>query len=171
LNRARSRVRNGAVTAILLFLTLFSTETRNAPAKRPVTPRRLTACAVVSRADVEQAIGRPVDAGSEEMAPAASTCDYEGSGGLVTITVQQLASKPDLAVEMASLRKEIPEGAARPASGLEDAFFFDIPGVGSQLHVLTGARQHLMVSVCGFGEPARAAVAAERIARKAIGRL
>ena len=63
-------------------------------------------------------------------------------------------------------------GRVRAAGGrFAAAFFFDIPRVGSQLHVLTGERQHLMVSVCGFGEPAEAAVAAERIARKAIRRL
>jgi hypothetical protein len=138
------------VTAILFLISLLS------------------ACDLVSRADVEQAIGKPVGGAQEQTA---STCDYEGSGGLVTISLQELPAKPEMAMEIASLQKAIPEGSARRANGFARAFFFDIPGIGSQLHVLTGERQHLMVSVCGFGEPAEAAIAAERIARKAIERL
>src|SRR5438045_2161195 len=114
----------------------------------------MTACDLVTRLDVEQAIGKAVDGGTGQ---AAASCDYEGSGGLVTITLQELPARPEMAMEIASLRKAIPEGSARRASGFAAAFFFDIPGVGSQLHVLTGERQHLMVSVCGFGEPADAA--------------
>jgi hypothetical protein len=149
-------------------MALLSVNTRIAPVKRTLMPVRVSACDIATRLDVEQAIGKAVDGGTEQQA---STCDYEGNGGLVTITVQELRGKPDMAMEIASLRKAIPEGSWRRAVGFAAAFFFDIPGVGSQLHVLTGERQHLMVSVCGFGEPAQAAVAAERIARKAIGRL
>ena len=157
------------VTFILFWL--LSAGTRVAPAKRAITPHRLTACAVVTRADVEQAIGRPVDAGNEEIEGPASTCDYAGGGALVSITVQRLAVKPDRAVEIANLRKEIPDGAERAAPGFADAFFWDLPGAGTQLHVLNGDREYVMVSILGFGEARAVASAAERIARRAISRL
>ena len=157
------------VTFILLWL--LSGETRVPPAKRVFTPHRLTACAMVTRTDVEQAIGRPVDDGNEEIDGPASTCDYAGGGGLVSITVQRLAAKPDRAVEIASLKKEMPDGAERAAPGFADAFFWDLPEAGTQLHVLNGDRQHVMVSILGFGEAPAVAAAAERIARKAISRL
>ncbi|SPF51308.1 conserved hypothetical protein [Candidatus Sulfopaludibacter sp. SbA4] len=91
---------------------------------------------------------------------------------MVSITIQQLAAKPDLVSEIASLKKEIPEGIARNATGFDTAsFFFDIPGAGTQLHILIGDRQHLMVSILGFGEAPETSGAAERIARRAISRL
>jgi hypothetical protein len=159
------------VPVAFLLLWLLSGETRVAPPKRAFIPHRLTACAVVTRADVEQAIGRAVDAGNEGIDGAASTCDYAGGGGLVSITVQRLAAKPDHAVEIASLKKEMPDGAERAAPGFADAFFWDLPGAGTQLHVLNGDREHVMVSILGFGGAPAVASAAERIARKAISRL
>jgi hypothetical protein len=159
------------VPVTFLILWLLSGETRVAPPTRAFTPHRLTACALVTRTDVEQAIGRPVDSGHEETDGPASTCDYAGAGGLVSITVQRLAAKPDRAVEIASLKKEMPDGAERAARGFADAFFWDLPGAGTQLHVLNGDREHVMVSILGFGEAPAVASAAERIARRAISRL
>ena len=51
------------------------------------------------------------------------------------------------------------------------AFFLDIAGAGTQLHIVRGDRNYLLVSVLGFGEAARVSRAAERMARKALGRL
>ena len=91
---------------------------------------------------------------------------------MVSITIQQLAAKPDLDSEIASLKKEIPEAIARNATGFDaGSFFLDIPGAGTQLHILIGDRQHLMVSILGFGEALEISGAAERIARRAISRL
>ena len=57
-----------------------------------------------------------------------------------------------------------------PSFGAQ-AFFVDVPGAGTQLHVIRGGREHVMVSVLGFGEAAQVSAAAERIARKVLGRL
>jgi hypothetical protein len=90
---------------------------------------------------------------------------------MVSIALQQLPAKPDLGAELASLKKEIPEGSARQATGFgTGSFYFDIPGAGTQLHALFGERQHLMVSILGFGEGAVPGGIAERIARRAISR-
>jgi hypothetical protein len=82
------------------------------PTRRVPSPvRALTACAAVTRSDVEQALGRKVGRGQETEAKGSSTCDYLTSAGQVTVTMQQLAAPPDLDVEKQSLKAEFP-GAA-----------------------------------------------------------
>ena len=82
-----------------------------------------------------------------------------------------LESVAEWTAEMEALRKELPAGATRRAKGFEAAFFFEVPQMGVQLHVLTAQQEHVMVSVGGFGGPARTTAAVEQIARKALGRL
>ncbi len=156
---------------ILVLLSTFFAETRNLPAKRPFTPHQLTACALVTRADVEESLGRPVNGGDEETQGQASTCDYEAKGGLVSISIQRLTSRPNLQVEIAALREQFREGAIREAPGFSDAFYLDLPGAGTQLHIVNGSSGHLMISILGFGEAPQVSGAAARIARKAMRRL
>jgi hypothetical protein len=156
---------------LLMLVSAFSTETRTAPAKRSFTPQLLTACALVTRADVEDAIGRQVRDGSEETEGRASTCDYSAKSGMVSVTIQRLTAKPDLQAEIAALKKEIPQGVVRPADGFTDAFYFDLPGAGTQLHVLDGGSAHLMISILGFGDAPQVSGAAAQIAGKAMRRL
>ena len=52
----------------------------------------------------------------------------------------------------------------------DHAFFLDIAGAGTQLHVI-GGRGYLLISVLGFGEGAAVRVAAEKMARAALGRM
>ena len=100
-----------------------------------------------------------------------STCDYSGGAGQVTVSVQRLTAPLNLRAEIESLKAAIPEAAVRPGPSLgAAAFFLDIPGAGTQLHVVRGDCA-VMVSVLGFGEPAQVAAAAEAMARKALGRL
>lgn len=134
--------------------------------------RQVSACAAVTRADVEQALGQRVAEGEEQTDGTASTCDYTGRRGQVTITVQRLTAELDLATEIESLERTIPESSVRYAPGFRGtAFFLDIAGAGTQLHIVRGDRNYLLVSVLGFGEAARVSRAAERMARKALGRL
>jgi hypothetical protein len=161
------------VATLLLLLAALAVDTHTVTPKRPAAPLRLTACEVATRMDVEQALGRPVGRGRAETWGAESNCDYETSeGGMVTITLQQLSARPDLAVETASLMRETPEGKVREAADFgPDAFFLEIPAAGAQLHLIRGGRQHLMVSVLGLGEPSLASEVAAAIARKALTRL
>ena len=156
---------------LLLLIAALSTETRNAPANRAFPIQPPSACALVTRADVEDALGRQVGAGSEETEGRASTCDYSTKTGLVSFTVQRLTAKPNLADEAAALKKEMPQGVVRAAGGLGDAFYFDLPGAGTQLHILDGSSAHLMISILGFGEAPQVSGAAARIAGKALRRL
>lgn len=162
---------NGSVLIIFCILSAFFAETRTLPAKLSFTPRQSSACALVTRADVEESIGRPVNEGNEETQGPASTCDYESKAGLVSITMQRLTAKPNLHAEIAALREQFPDSAVREAPGFAEAFYLDLPGAGTQLHVVNGSTGHLMVSILGFGEAPQVSGAAARIARKAIGRL
>ncbi|MBV9744780.1 MAG: hypothetical protein JO099_13545 [Acidobacteriia bacterium] len=159
---------------MLITLLLFSSfygGTGKLPITGPFRPGQATACALVSKVDVEQAIGILINEAHGETEGRASTCDYAGDGGLVSITVQRLAAKPNLPVEIVALKKEIPEGVVRDASGFPEAFYFDLPDAGTQLHIIHDNSTHLMISILGFGDASRVSAAAAQIARKAIAKL
>lgn len=123
-------------------------------------------------ADLEGALGRRFGRGQEESHGAESTCDYGAGNGQVSITIQRLSAKLDIAAEIESLRQSIPESTVRMMPGLgSTAFFLDIDGAGTQLHVIRDQRDCLMVSILGFGDAAAVSAAAERIARAALGRI
>jgi len=131
-----------------------------------------TACSIVSKAEIEEALGQPVSAGVEHKSPAESTCDYAAGEGKVTIALAHSSEKLDADAEAAVLKKILPEGAVREASIIgARAFFLDIPHAGAQLHVVRGDHDYLMVSVLGFGGPAQVSDTALRIAHKALERL
>ena len=134
----------------------------------PSTP--VTACSAVTKTEVEQALGTAVGAGAEETNATESTCDYSSRGGMVTVSIRRLPAKLDWASEVESLRKAIPESVVREAAGIGTrAIFLDIPGAGTQIHAIQGDRA-VLISVLGFGEAAQVSAAAERMARKALGR-
>ena len=139
---------------------------------RPAPSKALGACSAVTAADLEAALGRRFGRGQEESHGAESTCDYGAGKGQVSITIQRLGAKPDLAVEIASLKQSIPESSVRMAPSLGSAaFFLDVAGAGTQLHVIRDGRDYLMVSILGFGDAGQVSPAAERIARAALGRI
>ena len=117
-------------------------------------------------------LGQAVAKAGEESDDAVSTCDYAGGNGQVTIRIQRLAEKLNLASEIASLKDSFPGARLREVGGIGTrAFFLDIADVGTQLHVLRGDRGYLLVSVLGFGEARQVSAAAEKIARQALDRL
>jgi hypothetical protein len=123
-------------------------------------------------ADLESALGRRFRRGLEESRGAESTCDYGTGNGQVSITLQRLSAKLDIPAEIESLKESIPESKARMAPGLGSvAFFLDIEGAGTQLHVIRDERDYVMVSILGFGDAAQVSAAAERLARAALGRI
>jgi hypothetical protein len=162
----------------LPLLVAFSGDGR-AAADKPSSFSFPAACAVVTRADVEQALGRPVGRGKQDTSGESSSCDYAAGSGIVTITVQRVSGRLDVRAEVASLLRAIPEGRLREAHLKETgagaaadttAFYMDIDGAGTQLHVIRGGHDYVLVSVLGFGEPDRVSQAAEKMARKALER-
>ena len=155
---------------ILYVLSAFSAGTWNLPSNRSLGPYHLTACSLVTRADVEEVVGRSVNDGDEETQGRASTCHYATKGGLVSITIQKLTAKPDLQQEIAALKKELPDAVVRDAPGFPEAFYLDLPGAGTQLHIAKDNSQHLMISILGFGDASQVSGSAAQIARKAMRR-
>ena len=84
---------------ILYVLSAFSGITPNLPSNRWLKPYQLNACSLVTRADVEEAVGRSVNDGDQETLGRTSTCHYGIKGGLVSITIQRLTTKPELQLE------------------------------------------------------------------------
>ena len=170
---------NGRVLSYLSIPLLFAVSTTPTSSTPPVRSAAasglrpsVTACAVVTKADVVQALGFAIEKGEEEKQEAASTCSYSKQDGMVSVTVQRLQKKLNLEVEIAALKASIPDSAVREASGLGGrAFFLDISGAGTQLYVIHGDCDFLVVSVLGFGEAARVSSIAEVLARKALARL
>jgi hypothetical protein len=139
---------------------------------RPEAPKVLGACSAVTPADLEHALGRRFGRGQEESRGGESTCDYGAGKGQVSITIQRLAAKVDVGAEVESLKKSIPDSSVRMISGLVGtALFLDIAGAGTQLHVIRGDRDYVMVSILGFGDASVVSAAAEEIARTALARL
>jgi hypothetical protein len=155
-----------------LLLTVLSHGHSAPPAGSPPALKPAAACAGITASDIEQALGEPVRKGQERNEALGSSCDYGHGDGHVTITVQHSRAALDLPREIESLRAAFPEATLRPASGIGTrAFFCDFPGGGTQLHILRGEHDYVLVSILGFGQPAEVAGAARRLAEKALARL
>jgi hypothetical protein len=116
-------------------------------------------------------LGRAVGPGREATSVRESTCDYATDRAQVSVTVQRLNQDVDVYAEMAALVREIEGSSTRPASNMgEHAFFLDITGAGTQLHVIRG-RDYLLISILGFGEGRQLSGAAETLARAALRRM
>ena len=157
--------------ALFLFLLAWDTTSRPVPARSPATPKALTACAAVTHADVEVALGRKIGRGEETNNNGSSTCDYSTAGGQVTITMQRLGASPDLDQEKRSLTAEFPGSTIREAR-LEgaDAFFVDLGADGTLLYAIRGGRDYVMVAILGFGQPAHVSAPALSLAHTALTR-
>jgi hypothetical protein len=126
----------------------------------------------VTAVDLERALGHQFGRGQEESRGVESTCDYGAGNGRVSITIQRLNAKVDLAAEIGSLKASIPEATVRIISGVGNvALFLDIAGAGTQLHAIRDDRDYVMVSILGFGDAAAVSAAAERLTRVAFGRI
>ncbi len=159
--------------SLLLLLSVAVDHPKSSPAARPAgTAKAESACTAVTKSDVEEALGRFVGLGAPEASASQSTCDYSGDGGQVSVTVGHVAEKLNAVTEIEALKAEFPQAKIRELTGVgARAFFLDLPGAGTQLQVLRGEHDFLMVSVLGFGAAERVSAAAEKMARKALARL
>ena len=129
----------------------------------------MTACSAASKAVIEEALGHPLSNGKEQKSDSGSLCQYEGNGGQVTILLQHASDKLDIPEEIHNLQTTFPNATIREAPGLgKRAVFLDMPDIGTQLHVIRGDFDYLMVSVLGFGDAQHVGPAAEKIARQIV---
>jgi hypothetical protein len=125
----------------------------------------------VTAEDLHLALGISFHRAAETNGPQ-STCDYGSGTAQVSVTIHRLSAPPDVAVEIAALKLELPGSTSRMVNGLDgEAFLLEIPHAGAQLHVFRAARDYVMVSILGLGDAIRVGPAAERLARTALARL
>jgi len=156
-----------ATLSLLLLLSSHSSSVSDA-----ATPLRpLTACSAAPRAEVEEALGHALTNGKEQKTESGSICQYDGNGGEVTIMLQHAADKLDAEAEIRNLQATFPDATMREAPGLgRRAVFLDMADIGTQLHVIRGDYDYVMVSVLGFGDASQVAPAAEKIVRRVLTR-
>jgi hypothetical protein len=172
---ARAPPCNGGVPALLAILLLSAASGTPAasrlPASRAAVAPPVTACRAVTLQNVRQALGRRIAKAGEETGPLESSCDYAAGEARVTVTVQRLEKPLALRSEIAQLLADIPGSKLRNAPDLRAAaFFLDIAGAGTQLHLIRGS-DYVMISILGFGEPAGVSPAALSLMRAALARL
>jgi|GEM_PF-3095791 hypothetical protein len=152
-------------TALFLFLAASTPPPK--PVSKPLVP--ISMCDIVTHSEVQQAFKRPFAKGAEDR----TACEYTAlDQQVVAIKTQHSNAKIDARAEMLTLRKAFPEGRMRDAKGLPGtAFFLDLPGIGTQLFVIRGDHDFLLVSVMGLGDAKKVAKATAQIAHLALDRL
>ena len=128
-------------------------------------------CALVTKAEIEQAIGTTIGKGMAGKAGKDDVCAYTNSKGTkVKIVISRSQAKRDLTSLVDKAKKALPNAKVREFPGLgEKALLVEIPKGDTMLSVYRGG-DALVVSVNGIGEGAKAHAAVEKIARKAFSR-
>jgi hypothetical protein len=153
------------LSSLALFLSITAAPHGAAVPSTP-QPAAVATCNVLAKSQIEAAVGRPLDVGTEEHSKFDSTCSYSGGDVAVTISIQHLTRALDLAAELGSLKASFPDATIREVKGIaEHAFALEIPGAGTQLHVLPQDREYFLVSVLGVGDGHNGFDAAAKIAR------
>jgi len=131
----------------------------------------LGACYVVTKAEIEQAMGTGLGNGVPQLTVEANICTYENSkGNKVEIVISHSQGKRDFSNLVDEARKALPNAKVQDFPGLgEKALLVDYPNGGTSLSVYRGG-DALVVSVYGIANAAKAHAAVEKIARKALDR-
>ena len=136
------------------------------PAAKP-----LGACALVTKAEIEEVIGRAIGDGRPMKDRDMDVCAFTTpKGDKVGIFVTRSPAKRDLSKALDEAREAMPGATVREVPGLGDkALLVDLPTSGTLLSVYR-AGDTLVVSVLEAGDGAKAHAAVEKIARKAFKR-
>ena len=136
------------------------------PAAKP-----LSACALVTKAEIEEVIGRAIGDGRPMKDRDMDVCAFTTpKGDKVGIFVTRSPAKRDLSKALDEAREAMPGATVREVPGLGDkALLVDLPTSGTLLSVYR-AGDTLVVSVLEAGDGAKAHAAVEKIARKAFKR-
>jgi hypothetical protein len=136
------------------------------PAAKP-----LGACALVTKAEIEEVIRTAIGGGMPMKDRKMDICAFTTpKGDEVSIFVARSPAKRDLSKALDEAREAMPNATVREVPGLGDkALLVDLPMHGTLLSVYR-AGDTLVVSVLEAGDGAKADAAAEKIARKAFKR-
>ena len=103
---------------ILAGLAFLLTAATHTPSTVPVPVPKLkaqSACTVVTKAEIEAALGRPVSNGVEHKDTGQTTCDYTGGEGQITIALGHSAlhlGESDVVVVSTAVNRSNPEVVA-----------------------------------------------------------
>ncbi len=152
--------------ATLAALLLFYSATTGV-ATSPATPTLPVAtCSAIGKAQVETALGQSLEAAAPEFSKLESICDYTTGDVAIRIALQHLQQPLDLRAELATLKTAFPGSTITDVKGVgARAIALQVPEAGTQLHVLQGERDYLLVSVMGLGEGPRSFEVAAKLAR------
>jgi hypothetical protein len=161
-----------SLTFFLPLMVMFSATGPVPRAPKPVTLLPvINACDVVTKPDVEEALGRHMLEAGWQVRSTRERCDYQAEGGQVTIRLEHSSAVLDPKTEFSALKKTFPGSHARELAGLGvPAMLLDLPDAGTQVFIIDGEHRYLLVSILGFGDPARVSKAAEQLAREAFKR-
>jgi hypothetical protein len=157
---------------LLLSLWTVAGAIDAAPQAKPnPTLNRFGACALVTKAEIEQAIGTTIGNGVPHKAGQNNDCVFENSkGNKVVIIMNRSLEKRNLKTLVAEAQKALPQAKVREFPGIGDkALLVEYPDGRTMLSVYRGG-DVLVVSVYGIANRARADAVVEKIARKAFSR-
>ncbi len=154
------------------FLTaLFCVTVFLGPATAQSSKPGLSPCALLTKAEVQEAVGSPVSEGAINTTQK-SICDFKVGDAGSGVSIMLVAKGPgDTAEKMvAGLKKQ--KISAEVTSGFGDSAYVSSPGYGmQQLGVYKGSN-HVIVTVLVFGAPeAKSKTVAQEVMRKALARL
>src|ERR1017187_3688496 len=101
----RELARPNEVVLVLSLLLAAAVSTKPVVTPRLVPSKVLGAGSAVTADDLERALGRRFGRGQEESHGTESTCDYGAGNGQVSIAIQRLKAKVDVAAEIESLKR------------------------------------------------------------------
>jgi hypothetical protein len=155
----------------IVLLTLGSTINAAEQPKLHLVPKTLTACALVTKAEIAEAIGSPIGKGTPTQDRDMDICTFTTpKGNEVSIYVTRSPAKRNLNNVLAEARKAMPTATIREVPGLGEKALLVEQLIGGTLLSVYRAGDTLVVSVPEAGDRAKTDAAAEKIARKAFER-
>ena len=159
------------VLPLSIGLLFSATGSVSQPPKPIQFLRAINVCDVVTRPDIEHALGRHMLEAGWTTKSSRERCDYQADGGQVSIRLEHSSAVLVPKIEFEALKNTFPGSHARELSGMgAPAMLLDLPDAGTQVFVIDGEHRYLLVSILGFGDPARVSKAAEQLAREAFKR-
>lgn len=153
--------------AICSFISAAALAASIAPAQ---LEQRSSACALLSRLDVERATGIPVREGVPQLNTGTLTsCSFSAErGGRVTILVRRIPAANWSSEQIVRMTRGVRLGTWSDVHGIgARSFLYKLPHEGGVLCVFGGA-YYLQVSMLRITEPSRAPAALEKLARHAL---
>jgi hypothetical protein len=153
------------LTALLFMSILVGFAAAQTPAPG------LSPCALLTKAEVQEAVGAPVSAGVLNTTNK-SVCDFKVGDAGSNVSIMLTAKAPGDSAEktVAALKKQ--KISAEVVPGFGDSAYASSPGYGmQQLGVYKGSK-HVIVTVLVFGAPeAKSKTVAQAVMRKALARV